>query len=155
MSTCPNIHHDINLPGFFGESVVAADSSFQVSRDFTVCFFADKVALWCGFWALGGPETEVDLLVVTVCVVGVPVVVVVEVVKESGVAVLVVIILSVSQDSWLGCFVMVSLFSFGAVLAVVWRSLDWVSCCLGVWSSIIKSTEPSPLTTSAVPAVED
>lgn len=30
-----------------------------------------------------------------------------------------------------------------------------MSCCLGIWSSIIKSTEPSPLSTSSVPAVKD
>lgn len=65
---------------------------------------------------------DVDLLVVASCVV---VVVVEKVVKDSGVAVLVVIILSVSQDSCLGCFVMVStfvvvsLFSVGATVAVV------------------------------------
>lgn len=67
---------------------------------------------------------DVDLLVVVGCMVVVVLAVVVKVVNESGVAVLVVIILSVSQDSCLGCFVMfsmfvvVSLFSFGAIVAV-------------------------------------
>lgn len=90
-----------------------------------MCFLAADVELCCGFGALGGAEMDVDLLVVASCVVVVVVVVVEKVVKDSGVAVLVVIILSVSQDSCLGCFVMVStfvvvsLFSVGATVAVV------------------------------------
>lgn len=114
----------LNLPEFFGESVETTDSSSQLSRDFTLCFFAADVELCCGFGSLGETEMDVDLLVVVSCVV-VVVVVVVKVVKESGVAVLVVIILSVSQDSSSGCFVMVStfvavsLFTFGAIVAVV------------------------------------
>lgn len=113
----------LNLPEFFGESVETTDSSSQLSRDFTLCFFAADVELCCGFGSLGAAEMDVDLLVVVGCVV--VVVVVVKVVKESGVAVLVVIILSVSQDSSSGCIVMVStfvavsLFTFGAIVAVV------------------------------------
>lgn len=89
-------------------------------------FFAADVELCCGFKLLEGAETDVDLLVVVRCVaVAVVVGVVVKVVKESGVAVLVVIILSVFQDFSSSCFVVVSafgtvsLFSFGAMVAVV------------------------------------
>lgn len=62
---------------------------------------------------------DVDLLLVIGCAVVVVVVVVVKVVKERGVALLVVTILSVSQDSKSGCFVVASLFTFGAMVAVV------------------------------------